>query len=132
MLPAQLSRRALLASAAALAYALARARVDPLQAAAAAASGRAEVQTAAALENLAVHVYDTILALPRTVSGAANSAISHVLSAFRMHHASHAETFNALAVTLGGTRQTAVDGAANDSVVAPAVAIFAASSARRS
>ena len=119
--PVMLSRRALLASASGLACALTLGRVTALHAAAAKVSGRAEAQTAAALENLLVHVYDSVLALPRSVSGAGSAAISHVLSAFRMHHAAHAEMFNTVADTLGGARQTAVDGAMDDAVVAPAL-----------
>jgi hypothetical protein len=79
------------------------------------------VQTAAALENLLVHVYDSVLALPRSVNGTGDAAISHVLSAFRTHHAAHAEMFNTVATALRGAPQSGVDGALDVAVVAPAL-----------
>jgi hypothetical protein len=92
------------------------------RAAAARSNGAIELQTAAALENLAVRVYDSVLALPGSVSGVANAALSHVLQAFREHHAAHADTFNNTAEELGGNRQSVIDGVMYEAVVAPALA----------
>ncbi len=80
------------------------------------------LQTAAAIENLAVAVYTKAAGLPPSVSGA---SIPTVLAFVRMtikQHTDHANAFNAAATQLGGAAQTKIDQTVYDAVVTPALA----------
>src|ERR1700756_3419690 len=74
-----------------------------------AAAGSADVsmlQTAAAIENLAVAVYTTATTLPPTVSGAAIPTVKAFVTMTIKQHTDHAAAFNAAAMQLGGKAQT--------------------------
>lgn len=65
------------------------------------------LQTSASIENAAVSVYQTILALPLLSGPTASAALASLLVAARNHHADHARAFNEAVGTLGGKAQTA-------------------------
>ena len=81
----------------------------------------AALQTSAALENLAVKVYQTAAGLPPSVSGAANPVILKFVQTTIAQHTDHAKAFNAAAAALGGQEQTNVDSAVYNAVVTPAL-----------
>ncbi len=64
------------------------------------------LQTAAALENLAVFTYTTALTLPFIGGSAANGVVKAFAMKTMSQHAEHAAAFNAAAVKLGGKEQT--------------------------
>jgi hypothetical protein len=89
-----------------------------------AAAGSADVrmlQTAAALENLAVAVYTQVAAMSPERSGTSIPVVRGFVTATIAHHRVHAQAFNAAALALGGAAQTGIDRTVNDSVVTPAL-----------
>src|SRR5205814_8482178 len=74
------------------------------------ASGDVQImQTAAALENLAVVVYGTALTLPFVGGPGANAVLRNFANTTKAQHTQHAITFNAVAERLGGKAQTNPD-----------------------
>ncbi|MFJ9558590.1 ferritin-like domain-containing protein [Streptomyces fuscichromogenes] len=65
------------------------------------------LQTAAALENLAVQSYTTAAGLPFVVRG--NARLRALVARNRAHHLAHAQTFNRAVVKAGGAPQHAPD-----------------------
>jgi hypothetical protein len=65
------------------------------------------MQTAAALENLAVESYTSAAALPCVVNGSAH--LRDLLAGNRDHHLAHAAALNQAIVTAGGAEQHAAD-----------------------
>jgi hypothetical protein len=80
------------------------------------------VQTAAAIENLAIAVYNRALTLPKSVSGASIPAVAAFVTMTIKQHTDHATAFNAAAKKLGGAAQTRIDQTVYDAVVTPALA----------
>lgn len=78
------------------------------------------LQTAAALENLAVAVY-TNPAAQQLVAGTGNPVLVAFVTKTVEQHTDHAKAFNAAAVTLGGKPQMNIDKAVFDAVVTPAL-----------
>ena len=78
-------------------------------------------QTAAALENLAVAVYQKAAALPfmKSIPAPAGATISTFVTRTIADHKDHAGAFNAAATKLGGKAQTGVDQVVMDQVVTP-------------
>jgi hypothetical protein len=79
---------------------------------AAAASSPKDVQilqTAAAIENLAVSTYRTALTLPYIGGAAANPVVTKFAQVTMGQHVQHADAFNAAAEHLGGRAQTKPD-----------------------
>jgi rubrerythrin len=93
-----------------------------LVAAAAAGPDVQMLQTAAALENLAVAAYTTVLGLPESRTGASIPVVKSFITMTMDHHRQHAQAYNAAAQALGGMAQNGVDRTVNDTVVTPAVA----------
>ncbi|MDA8291631.1 MAG: ferritin-like domain-containing protein [Actinomycetota bacterium] len=67
------------------------------------------LQTAAALENLAVATYGVALTLPFIGGATANGVVKAFVTTTRRQHAEHADAFNAAVEALHGRRQTAPD-----------------------
>jgi hypothetical protein len=67
------------------------------------------LQTAAAIENLAVSTYTTALTLPYIGGSAANPVVKKFCQVTKSQHVQHGEAFNAAAKLLGGKRQTKPD-----------------------
>lgn len=67
------------------------------------------LQTAAAIENLAVSTYKTALTLPYIGGNSANTVIKAFAQTTMAQHAQHAQAFNAAATALGGKAQTNPD-----------------------
>jgi tRNA isopentenyl-2-thiomethyl-A-37 hydroxylase MiaE len=65
------------------------------------------LQTAAALENLAVESYTSAAGLPFVANGSAQ--LRALLSRTRDHHLAHADAFNQAVVKAGGAQQHAAD-----------------------
>ncbi|GGN27875.1 hypothetical protein GCM10011578_063520 [Streptomyces fuscichromogenes] len=65
------------------------------------------LQTAAALENLAVESYTTAAGLPFVVRG--NARLRELVARNRAHHIAHAQTFNRAVAKAGGAPQHAPD-----------------------
>ena len=80
------------------------------------------LQTAAAIENLAVAVYTKAAGLPPTVSGAAIPTVKAFVTMTITQHTDHGKAFNAAAMQLGGKTQTGIDQTVMDAVVTPALA----------
>jgi rubrerythrin len=80
------------------------------------------LQTAAAIENLAIKVYTAAAGLPPGVSGAANPVVLKFVQTTIAQHADHGKAFNAAAAQLGGKPQTGILQSVYDSVVTPALA----------
>ena len=78
-------------------------------------------QTAAALENVAVAVYEKAAALPfmKTLPEPAGATITTFVTRTIADHKDHADAFNAAAVQLGGKKQTGLDQVVMDKVVTP-------------
>src|SRR5438552_12441845 len=117
-----LSRRGLLAAgAAAMGF-----RLLGYHEAALAATPRAGIaaalQTAAGLENTAVHMYDSVQMLPSTVSGSSILALARLLSTARTHHVQHAAAFNAASVSAGARARSDGDPAMEAAMVSPGLA----------
>lgn len=91
------------------------------KAAADTATDVAMLQTSAAIENLAVAVYQKAASLPPQTSGAAIPAVKAFVVAATSHHQQHAQAFNAAVMQLGGQQQTQPDKAVYDAVVVPAL-----------
>lgn len=79
------------------------------------------LQTSAAIENLAVAVYQKAASLDPNVSGAAIPAVKAFVLAATSHHQQHAQAFNGAIMQLGGQQQTQPDKAVYDAVVVPAL-----------
>ena len=80
------------------------------------------LQTAAAIENLAVAVYTKAAGLPPSVSGASIPTVLAFVKMTIKQHTDHANAFNAAATQLGGVAQTKIDQTVYDAVVTPALA----------
>lgn len=65
------------------------------------------LQTAAALENLAVKLYAIAAGLPATASG--QQGLRALITQNQAHHTAHADAFNGASVAAGGTAQHAAD-----------------------
>lgn len=78
-------------------------------------------QTAAALENLAVAVYQKAAALPfmKTIANPAGATITTFVTRTIADHKDHADAFNAAAAQLGGKKQLGVDQVVMDKIVTP-------------
>lgn len=79
------------------------------------------LQTAAAIENLAIAVYKKAATLPAQVSGAANPVILKFVQTTIQQHTDHLGAFNGAAKALGGKEQTDLLHSVYDSVVTPAL-----------
>jgi rubrerythrin len=79
------------------------------------------LQTAAAIENLAVKVYTAAAGLPPGVSGASNPVVLKFVQITIAQHTDHGRAFNAAAAQLGGKPQTGILQSVYDSVVTPAL-----------
>jgi rubrerythrin len=86
-----------------------------------AASDITMLQTAAAIENLAIGVYNTAATLPPSVTGASNPVIAQFVTTTIAQHTDHSRAFNAAITKLGGKPQTGPDTAVQNAVVAPAL-----------
>ena len=82
----------------------------------------AALQTAAGLENTAVHMYDSVQMLPSTVSGSSILALARLLSTARTHHVQHAAAFNAASVSAGARARSDGDPAMEAAMVSPGLA----------
>ena len=80
------------------------------------------LQTAAAIENLAVAVYTKAAGLDPNVSGAAIPVVATFVKMTIAQHQEHGKAFNAAATALGGKAQTVIDQPVYDAVVTPALA----------
>ncbi|MFN8028707.1 MAG: ferritin-like domain-containing protein [Acidimicrobiia bacterium] len=67
------------------------------------------LQTAAAIENLAVATYDTALGLDFIGGGSANPVVKAFVTTTKQQHEDHAKAFNAAVTRLGGKPQTQPD-----------------------
>lgn len=72
------------------------------------------LQTAAALENLAVVSYTSAASMPFVAAGSAQ--LRDLIARNRAHHAAHAQTFNQAVVKAGGAQQHAPDARYAESV----------------
>jgi Ferritin-like domain len=115
-------RRSLLAAGVVGGGALGTSMFSRITVAAAASADVSMLQTAAAIENLAVAVYTTATTLPPTVSGAAIPTVKAFVTMTIKQHTDHAGAFNAAAMQLGGKAQTNKDQTVYDAVVTPALA----------
>lgn len=79
------------------------------------------LQTSAAIENLAVAVYNKAATLPPNVSGAANPVVLQFVKTTIQQHTDHANAFNAAIMQLGGKAQTGIDMTVYNGVVTPAL-----------
>lgn len=79
------------------------------------------LQTSAAIEHLAVKVYQTAAGLPPNVSGASNPVILAFVKTTIAQHTDHANAFNAAIQQLGGKAQTGLDTTVYNGVVSPAL-----------
>jgi rubrerythrin len=68
------------------------------------------LQTAAAIENLAIATYGTALTLPFIGGASANGVVKAFVEKTRQQHMDHVAAFNAAATQLGGKAQTQPDG----------------------
>ena len=80
------------------------------------------LQTATAIENLAVKVYTAAAGLPAGVSGASNPVILKFVQTTIAQHTDHGRAFSAATAKLGGKPQTGILQSVYDSVVTPALA----------
>ncbi len=101
------------------------AKLAPVVSAATPSSTVQTLQTAAALENLAVAVYTKAASLPASVSGADNPVILTFVKTTIQQHTEHAQAFNNVIAELGGAKQTGIDTAVYNGVVVPALAKIA-------
>ena len=79
------------------------------------------LQTSAAIENLAIKVYQTAAGLPPSVSGASNPVILAFVKTTIAQHMDHANAFNAAIQQLGGKEQMGLDTTVYNGVVSPAL-----------
>ncbi len=98
------------------------AKLTPVISAATPSSTVQTLQTAAAIENLAVAVYTKAASLPPSVSGASNPVILTFVKTTIQQHTEHAQAFNNVITQLGGAKQTNIDTTVYNAVVVPALA----------
>ncbi len=96
-------------------------KLTPVVSAATPSSTVQTLQTAAALENLAVAVYTKAAGLPPAVSGADNPVILTFVKTTIQQHTEHAQAFNNVIAELGGAKQTGIDDTVYKAVVVPAL-----------
>ncbi len=85
----------------------------------------AYLQTAAAIENLAISVYTQAASLPPALSGAANPVIAAFVTNTIKQHKEHAATFNGALTALSAKIQSGIDQPVQDTVVKPALSAIA-------